>query len=258
MRGKMNDYDKVWKGYFDWQALYETEECRSLLYFDEKQRTNHMNTALKLLSRFGPRERLVLLDAGCGTGSYVERLVKVDSHNDVFGLDISHNILCRGLRTNTVLEGRVFQGSIDSLPFSSKSFNVVMSIGVLQTVAAPDIALCELCRVIRPGGTLIISTLRKHSIWELPFLFWLLSKKYIEQTCISGEILAMVKSRENLNWRKIPNGFPPKKYSYNYIKKLLVEAKMEGIRCFYPEKPYRLPILMNSFHMFIVCRKSTE
>lgn len=98
-----------------------------------------------------------VLDVGCGPGTYV-RLLAGDGCR-VIGLDYSFPTLVRALETDRGKNGAYVSGEAYRLPFRAKTFDLVVSIGVLQTLALPGPALDEMSRVLRPGGTLVVEAL---------------------------------------------------------------------------------------------------
>ncbi len=93
-----------------------------------------------------------LLDLGCGKGRFANRLEDLGA--EVLGLDLSLAMLRSGQ-----VEGRSrVRGSARRLPFRDSSFDAVYAVEVLQHVAPVAIGsvLAEACRVLRPGGRLVI------------------------------------------------------------------------------------------------------
>lgn len=106
-----------------------------------------------LLDRHLPRyPGLRILDAGCGTGANLQALRR---YGRSFGVDILPlAVACcrqRGL-ADTAL------ASVDALPFSDGSFDLVTSFDVLYhlSVREDGAALREFRRVLRPGGMLFL------------------------------------------------------------------------------------------------------
>jgi ArsR family transcriptional regulator len=66
------------------------------------------------------------------------------------------------LQKNTYLRDRAM-GSLEHLPFSSASFDVVTCNWVVEHLEAPAAVLAEVKRVLRPGGRLIIIDLASHA-----------------------------------------------------------------------------------------------
>jgi SAM-dependent methyltransferase len=95
----------------------------------------------------------IILDAGCGTGAMFKVLQKYGS---VHGIDQSKEAVAFAKAKNIAQEVRL--GSISSLPYQEKSFDVVVCLDVLyhEKAGNDDDALREFYRVLRPGGTLIV------------------------------------------------------------------------------------------------------
>jgi SAM-dependent methyltransferase len=54
--------------------------------------------------------------------------------------------------------GEVVQGQVTALPFAAHSFDLVCALDIIEHVEDDGGALSELTRVVRPGGTLLLST----------------------------------------------------------------------------------------------------
>ncbi len=93
-----------------------------------------------------------ILDAGCGEGITLEKLVKLFPRAHIVGMDTeAENLeICRkhGLP--------VQEGSLYALPFADASFDTVLFSEVIEHLDAPEKALSEIFRVLRPGGRVII------------------------------------------------------------------------------------------------------
>ncbi|MDP1586553.1 MAG: class I SAM-dependent methyltransferase [Prosthecobacter sp.] len=99
--------------------------------------------------------RVHLLDAGCGTGGMLAFLQEKCPNLDTVGIDASELAVrhchVRGLR-------QVRQGSVHALPFAADAFDVVLSLDVLyHSGVEEEQALAEMCRVLRPGGLLVLN-----------------------------------------------------------------------------------------------------
>src|SRR5438132_3244394 len=99
-----------------------------------------------------------LLDAGCGDGLYLEAIGSGASR--LVGTDISDRILetARATATRSGVEPELVRANVESLPFPDRSFDVVLCTQVIEHLLAPAEGLHELARVLRPGGTLVITT----------------------------------------------------------------------------------------------------
>ncbi len=100
-----------------------------------------------------PRAVLTILDAGCGTGGMLERLLP---YGTAVGIDLApHAVRIARTRRNCP----VTQGSLVALPFADETFDVALSLDVLSDagVEIEAAALDELSRALRPGGRLLLN-----------------------------------------------------------------------------------------------------
>jgi ubiquinone/menaquinone biosynthesis C-methylase UbiE len=112
-----------------------------------------------------PPPDAIFLDAGCGPGAHSVRLARRDFQ--VHAVDFSESAL--GMAQEYVesrsLENKVSFGRESLLEFSfpSQSFDYVLCWGVLMHIPEVELAVAELARVIKPGGSLVISESNKSS-----------------------------------------------------------------------------------------------
>jgi len=99
-----------------------------------------------------------ILDVGCGTGSLMFGLAQNRNIAAVTGVDFSSVYVEHAKRHNR--DSRLdFQiGDACSLPFPDASFDHALSMLVLQFVAKAEVAIREMRRVTRPGGTIAAAT----------------------------------------------------------------------------------------------------
>jgi ubiquinone/menaquinone biosynthesis C-methylase UbiE len=104
-----------------------------------------------------------VLEAGCGTGLILQRLVQLNNGGPTIGIDLSAGMLrvarSRGLQ--------IAQASVEALPFPDESFDTVVSFKVLAHVREIEQALAELARVTRPGGHLLLEFYNRYSLRTL-------------------------------------------------------------------------------------------
>lgn len=102
----------------------------------------------------------VILDAGCGTGGTMAQVAPLGR---VIGCDTSSYALgfCRqrGFR-------ELVAGDVSALPFASGSMDVVLNCDVLEHTHDDRVALAELVRVLRPGGTLVLTVPAHRFLWS--------------------------------------------------------------------------------------------
>ena len=101
------------------------------------------------------------LDAGCGDGRYLAALDGELPHR-VAGVDISERILATARARAPRADLR--QANLESLPFEAGAFDLILSSQVIEHVVDGAAAVRELARVLRPGGTLVLSTDNKWNV----------------------------------------------------------------------------------------------
>ncbi|MEZ6017520.1 MAG: metalloregulator ArsR/SmtB family transcription factor [Planctomycetota bacterium] len=107
---------------------------------------------------------LVMADLGCGTGWAARELVGNAAH--LVCVDRSPGMLAEARRAlgdaarGTTIEYR--EGELDALPLGDRSLDGAIAALVLHHLAAPDAALREARRVLRPGAALAVIELAPH------------------------------------------------------------------------------------------------
>ncbi len=98
-----------------------------------------------------------ILDYGCGYGRSCEELISGGLGN-VVGVDISSEMIARGLTANPKLDLRHFDGL--KLPFPDQSFDACTLLAVLTCIptnAGQRLVASEISRVLVSGGVLFVS-----------------------------------------------------------------------------------------------------
>ena len=92
-----------------------------------------------------------ILDVGCGTGAFLERLERR-------GLKELHG--CDGGRFDPRVERFRFQETDlnAGLAYPDSSFDIVTALEVIEHLENPRLLVRELHRVVKPGGTVLMST----------------------------------------------------------------------------------------------------
>jgi len=112
-----------------------------------------------------------VLDVGCGPGAMAQQLVNRGC--TFWGVDPAAKMLeiCRR-RFSTDRRAQFLQGDAARLALPTGFFDAVLCMGVIDGLPDRRQAVCEMLRVLRPGGTLIITFT---NFWS-PYSWW---KKYV-------------------------------------------------------------------------------
>ncbi len=141
------------QGYFeslagDWERIRQS-------YFDDRV------TSLSI-EKLLPRD-LSLADIGCGTGTLTFELARFA--RKVIGVDLSPEMLrrARDVAKQRELGNVEFrQGDALKLPLDSRSVDAAFCVMVLHFLPDPERAIAGLCRIVRPGGSVILVDLVLH------------------------------------------------------------------------------------------------
>ena len=103
---------------------------------------------LDLIRRYVTLEGARVLDIGCGIGTYVRKLGELAER--AYGIDIDP------ARVRESRNGGVAIAASEQLPFATGALDVVLLNEVIEHVQGESETLREACRVVRPGGHVVI------------------------------------------------------------------------------------------------------
>jgi ubiquinone/menaquinone biosynthesis C-methylase UbiE len=132
------------------------EYARAAEHYDEKWAFYVEATTRETLRRLPMTSGARVLDVGCGTGELMRRLRAKYPHAVLAGLDPVAEMLAVArdkLSGNEDLRA----GYADALPWGAGSFDVVVSCNMFHYISHPVEALREMGRVLRPGGSLVLT-----------------------------------------------------------------------------------------------------
>ena len=136
-----------------WHAAYIQNAYRELARGTTRQQLDTLN-----INAAGKR----VLDVGCGPGNLLVAL-SADAPELLIGVDIDETFLVYGRSQiqNSIDPSFVVPtllcASLPTLPFAAETFDLVTCFLVMPHVPDDSVALTELARVLKPGGTLAIS-----------------------------------------------------------------------------------------------------
>ncbi len=130
-----------------WRDLYQRTD------FDARNFRMRAEIALRWLRAVQPTRNAHLLEVGSGAGAQAQAAAALGW--SVYCVDLSMQML---QQAKTEMAGPCWANADgDALPFADASFDAILLNGVIGYVADPVVTLRELRRVLRPGGSLVIS-----------------------------------------------------------------------------------------------------
>lgn len=118
----------------------------------------------------GKRITELVLENGCGVGMYVEKLTGLGSR--VIGLEYD---LERAAEAK-INSDEVINAAGEFIPLPSLTFDLILSHEVIEHVQDDRAAICEMIRVLKPGGRVVIFCPNRGYPFETHGIFW--NKKY--------------------------------------------------------------------------------
>jgi SAM-dependent methyltransferase len=112
------------------------------------------------------------LDVGCGTGALTETILKEAQPRSVLGIDPSAGFVDHARAHVTDPRAKFEVADAQSLPLDAGRFDLAASGLVLNFVPQPALAVREMARVVRPGGTVAVYVWDYAGKMELIRYFW--------------------------------------------------------------------------------------
>lgn len=136
--------------------------------------TGRINCCLSLLNP--PYKRV--LDVGYGSGILVPTLSRICERLVCIDRDTDPMEAAAALRTMN-LTPELLKGDIAQSGLEDGSFDLVTAISVLEQVDEPEAVVEQICRLLRPGGELLVGMPRVDKLME--YLFLLIGYRGIEE-----------------------------------------------------------------------------
>ena len=137
----------------------ELKEKAKKTWSDFASMENFTSVAAPKLVRFaGVSSDSRVLDVACGTG--VVALTAARSGAKVTGADLTPDLIARAKENNKILGLDIdfHEADVEDLPFGNQSFDIVLSQFGHMFAPRPHVAIKEMLRVLKPGGTIAFSS----------------------------------------------------------------------------------------------------
>jgi len=155
--------EKFWKERFT-RFAEKYDEDHLIAGWSREGLKRRLETYLKIFKKLNLPKDALILDLGCGAGTYCRAVKKLGYYN-IIGLDYSFAVLKKSAKkTNNV---SLINADIYNLPFKNQTFNHIVCIGVFQALIDEKAALFEIKRILKKGGILILGILNATEIYYL-------------------------------------------------------------------------------------------
>ncbi|MGO9898367.1 MAG: class I SAM-dependent methyltransferase [Solirubrobacteraceae bacterium] len=112
------------------------------------------------LQRLPIRTPARVLDAGCGSG---RTLLELQRYGEVCGIELDEEAAACAAQRGP-FEVRV--GRLEEMPWADASFDLITCLDVIEHTPDDVATLCELRRVSKPGGWLLVTVPAYQSLWS--------------------------------------------------------------------------------------------
>ena len=227
-----NERNKRWDNFFDGE---NTNSYRMNM---------RANNVLKLLNMIGEK-KLKIFEIGFGAGQIANMIL--ETGHSYQGIDISQSLTNYSIQRNKMYVDKYLAkfevGSIDEkLKVESKSFDVVLAVGVLQYSTNLEFTISELKRVLKDNGFIIVCQTNMYDIQRMFSLRRLFIRTYYLFSNYQYEITPSFYSllfdtnlnnrlKLNKNNKFFNNKFFKKNYEemkYNFKKNLMSVGRIKS------------------------------
>lgn len=147
------------------EALFDS---LALEYVQERERQFSFRSQKRIVTEMLAGSRGRLLEVGCGPAVMLPDLLAMGF--EVHGIDVSQEMIRRGRQrmAGHPLEKRCHLaiGDVEQLQFSDACFEAVLCMGVLEYLPRHATALAEIARVLKPGGTAVLTVPNRASAYH--------------------------------------------------------------------------------------------
>jgi len=139
----------------DWSKLYDQDQEDMTNYSFRIRRERVVELLDPILG-----QGMHVLDVGCGTGIMAPIVLSKKAHYQ--GVDLSRNMILEArakyVEIGEAEDSVVFTvGDVERMPFPDAHYDVLLALGLLEYFEDPRRVVDEIVRVVRPGGSIIVS-----------------------------------------------------------------------------------------------------
>jgi hypothetical protein len=144
------------------ERAYNSDLC--VQRFFQRRRTAAIKNML------GATDGDVILDIGCGSGVQL-RALDIQSPGLLIGTDLNRNALLFAKNKN-LPNSEFIIADARHLPIRDRTINRIISAEIIEHLNEPELLITETHRILKNGGSIVITTPNEHSIWGAYEFFW--------------------------------------------------------------------------------------
>ena len=143
-----------------WSRKYDASLLQHLLFVPSH------NSILEAIEDIN-KPPLRVLDIGCGTGVFMQRMCAAHRKAEIWGVDFSGKMISQGLERigDGAATVRFVQADSEALPLADNSFDVVTCSNSFHHYPNQAKAVTEMHRVLKPNGHLMIVDGYRDRLW---------------------------------------------------------------------------------------------
>lgn len=206
----------------------------------------------KLVEQYMPK-RPSVLDAGCGHGNFV-----VDELKEKLGRVVGVDATAEDAANNTSIDELVV-ANLERLPFENNSFDLAVSLWVLEHIQNPQAVFKEIARVLQPGGLFAFVTpnsrnflIRLRKFMSHEFAEKLVLKLYGREHHHTFDVFYRANSVNMLQSLAKAHGFEPVVLQENFDPSY---TSFGAISYFITQLTYKIPVSFFRTHIIGIFKK---
>jgi len=157
----MESTEKYWKKRFE-GAGKEFEDDYQISIWSKHGMFRRINTFFRIFRGISVNKNAIIFDIGCGPGTYTKTIY--DMGYKIIGVDYSKPTIMKAIKKSKRRDIYYIVSDAYSLPFKDAYANVIICLGLLQSISNENAIISEIVRTLKKDGIILLMTLNSLSI----------------------------------------------------------------------------------------------